>query len=308
MTELSFSAEPNGNTIARDELKSFTNQIGSNLRLHHDNNEIKDQVIDDVELKSFKNQIGSILGLHADIDKIKDQVIDDILSNGRRSLAKYEDDIRPRIYRAEMNSADSKLIVLLKKYFYRRWETQCERSNEWFISFLTQYQKEKAPDLYERVLTRTAENGNRYLKNCPILSIVLQLLFENIDDVCLKNTDIFDKLWSAITNEGLKSITKYSTYIKEEVMNEQLDKNQSILFQALREYHRPQVFSLLKENNTPEMETMYDSILDKVAENGWPTGKHDIKQEIASKSDQTLRSNQQQQEADQHNILINTDG
>ncbi|CAF0752595.1 unnamed protein product [Adineta steineri] len=143
MAELSFCAKSNDNTIADDELKSF------------------------------KNEISSILGLHDDNDEIKDQIIDDLLNNGRQSLAKYEDDIKPKTYRAEMNNADSKLIVLLKKYFYRRWETQYKLSNEWFISFLTQYQNEKAPDLYERVLTRTAENGNRYLKNCPILSIVL---------------------------------------------------------------------------------------------------------------------------------------
>ncbi|CAF1208039.1 unnamed protein product [Adineta steineri] len=288
MTELSFSAEPNDNTIARDQLKPFTNQIGSNLRLHDE--------IDDDELNSFKNEISSILSLH-DNDEIKNQVIDDLLNNGRQSLVKYEDNFKPKIYRPEMNSADSKLIVLLKKYFYRRCEAQYALSNEWFISFLTQYPKEKAPDLRERVLTRTAEHGNRYLKNCPILSIVLQILFEYIDDVCLKNGGVFDNLWTTITNEGLKSITKYSNYIKEEVMNEQLDKNQSILFRALREYHRPQVFSLLKEHNIPETDTMYDSTLDEVAENGWSTVKHDIKQKIASKSDQTLHSNQQQQEA-----------
>ncbi|CAF0832441.1 unnamed protein product [Adineta steineri] len=276
MAELSFYAKSNDNTIADDELKSF------------------------------KNEIGSILGLHDDNDEIKDQIIDDLLNNGRQSLAKYEDDIKPKTYRAEMNNADSKLIVLLKKYFYRQWETQYKLSNEWFISFLTQYQNEKAPDLYERILTRTAENGNKYLKNCPILSIALQLLFENIDDECLKNTGTFDDLWLTIINEGLKSIIKYSTYIKEEVMNEQLDKNQSVLFRALREYHRPQVFSLLKEHNIPEMETMYDSTLDEVAENGWSKGKHDIEQKITSKSEPTLHSNQQQQEADQHITLVNT--
>ncbi|CAF0948088.1 unnamed protein product [Adineta steineri] len=277
MAELSFCAKSNDNTIADDELKSF------------------------------RNEISSILGLHDDIDEIKDQIIDDLLNNGRQSLAKYEDDIKPKIYRVEMNSADSKLIVLLKKYFYRRWETQYKLSNEWFISFLTQYHNEKASDLYERVLAHTAENGNKYLKNCPILSIVLQLLFENIDDECLKSTGTFDDLWLTITNEGLKSITKYSNYIKEEVMNEQLDKSQSILFRALREYHRPQVFSLLKEHNVPETDTVYDSTLDEVAENGWLTGKDDIEQKITSKSDQILHSNQQQQEAaDQHKTLVNT--
>ena len=121
------------------------------------------------------------------------------------------------------------------------------------------------------------------MKNCPILSIVLQLLFESIDSDCLKNTNIFDDLWSTITNDGLKSITNYSDYIVKKVMNEQL-KSQSILFQALREYYRKNVFSLLKQCSIADKRNLYDLVLDNVAENGWLTDMKSIEDDMTPKS------------------------
>ncbi|CAF4368770.1 unnamed protein product, partial [Rotaria magnacalcarata] len=53
---------------------------------------------------------------------------------------------------------------------------------------------------------------------------------------------------------------------------EQLNKSQSVLFEALREYYRTQLFSLLKENRIPHRQQLYDLALDNVAEHGWLTG------------------------------------
>ena len=44
------------------------------------------------------------------------------------------------------------------------------------------------------------------MKRYPKLSIVLQLLFEKIDDNYLQNTNVFDNLWFTTTNESIKSI------------------------------------------------------------------------------------------------------
>ncbi|UJR20367.1 hypothetical protein I4U23_023499 [Adineta vaga] len=56
------------------------------------------------------------------------------------------------------------------------------------------------------VVTRAAEYRKKYLKKCWLLSIVLQLLFQTIDDNNLQSTTIFKDLWFSITNEGVKSI------------------------------------------------------------------------------------------------------
>ena len=158
----------------------------------------------------------------------------------------------------EMDHADGKLVALLKKYFRQQWEIEYGLSNEWFVAFLSKYQHDQNVELYERVLTRTAEYGNKYMKDCPVLSIVLQFLFELIDDESLKNTNVFDDLWSKITEEGLKAITQYSNYIREEVMNNELNKDQSTLYRALREYYRPRLSSLLKQYGISDERALHD--------------------------------------------------
>ncbi|CAF4098310.1 unnamed protein product [Rotaria magnacalcarata] len=216
------------------------------------------------------------------------------------------------------------MMCLLKKYYRRKWEEQYGKSNPWFISFIGQYQNGENHDIYERVLTHAAEYGDNNTENCRILSIVLQFLFETVDDECwiktklfadqylkeqptsdsqylretensndrfLKETNICDSLWYAITNEGLKSITKYSDYIIPFVMHEQLNKSQSVLFEALREYYRTQLFSLLKENRIPHRQQLYDLVLDNVAEHGWLTGIQVIQQKVAPKCYKNLLEN-----------------
>ncbi|CAF4728385.1 unnamed protein product, partial [Rotaria magnacalcarata] len=273
-------------------------------------------------IKSMADEISEILDL--DDSESKSQIVNDLFENGRQSLVKYEEDIICEQYKDVMNGSENKMMCLLKKYYRRKWEEQYGKSNPWFISFIGQYQNGENHDIYERVLTHAAEYGDNNTENCRILSIVLQFLFETVDDECwiktklfadqylkeqptsdsqylretensddrfLKETNICDSLWYAITNEGLKSITKYSDYIIPFVMHEQLNKSQSVLFEALREYYRTQLFSLLKENRIPHRQQLYDLVLDNVAEHGWLTGIQVIQQKVAPKCYKNLLEN-----------------
>ncbi|CAF4519333.1 unnamed protein product, partial [Rotaria socialis] len=262
-------------------------------------------------VKSPTNEIIQVLQLTD--NENKDQIVNSLLEKGRQSLIDYRADIPTEIYVKQMDSKDSKLLELLKTYFQRIWEVQYGSPNEWFSLFLKQYQNGENHDLYERILTRTAEYGNKYMNNCSILSIVLQLLFEAIDDTCLHETNVFNELWSTITNNGLKSVKKYADYIIEDVMDEQVNKKPSALFQALREYYREQLFSLLQQSNIIYRQNVYELALDSVAEHGWLTGVEAIKRKTTTYAYEQLLKNihsyqlhQQAQESKENNTsLIN---
>jgi hypothetical protein len=248
----------------------------SEMNLSFGENVTSIDVSDDF-VKLITNEIIDILQLD---DEIGGQIVKDLLENGRQSLVNYKDDIIPRKYNALMNGNDTKLMSALKKYFRQKWEIQYGSSNPWFISFLKQYENGEN-HIYESILVRTAEYGNKYMKDCSLLSIVLQLVFENIDDAYLQETNnVFDDLWMTITNDGLKSITKYSDYISKKVMNEQL-KSQSVLFQAVSEYYRSNVFLSLKQINIANKENLYELALDDVVEHGWLTDMKSIEDNIA---------------------------
>lgn len=220
--------------------------------------------------KVIANEIAQCLEVEE--NENKDQIVNDLLENGRQSLVKHENDIIREVYVNLMNEPNSKLIILLKKYFQLKWNTEYGTSSQWFVLFLQKYQNGEDNDLYERVLTRMAEYGNLYMKDCPILSLVLQLLFQSIDDECLKTTKIFDELWSSVTSDGLKSILTYSDYILSDTMNEQLNKTESILFLALCEYYRKEVFSLFEQYKIPNKRNLYEFALENIAEHGWKAG------------------------------------
>jgi hypothetical protein len=217
-------------------------------------------------MKSITNDIVCVLQLED--NENKDQIVNHLLESGRQSLVKYQNDIILEIYTAEMDSDTGKLINLLKKYFEQQWEARYGASSQWFISFLKQYQNGEKHDLYEQVLTCTAECVNEYTRECPILSIVLQLLFEGIDDQCLKETNVFNELWFRITTDGIESTTKFSDYIIEDVMNEQKTNKQSPLFLALRVYYDEPVSLLLKKSNVRVNDDVKSTALEKIAYHG----------------------------------------
>ncbi|CAF3795999.1 unnamed protein product [Rotaria sp. Silwood1] len=246
---------------------------------------LEKSIVNDDEIESIINEIKNVLSL--DDGELTDKIIDDLLDNGRQSLAKYKEDIIPKVYKEVMSDNDTILIPLIKKYIEREAEIGSMETYPWFISFLNAYKNGENRVIYDRVFTRSAIYGPIYMKNNPLLSFVLQLLFEGIDDQCLKETNVFDDLWFSVTNDGLKSITKYSDYIIKSVMNEQL-KRDSILFQALREYYREGVLLSLKESNITDKKNLYDLALDDITEQGWLTDLKSIEESITPKSYKTL--------------------
>ncbi|CAF1410231.1 unnamed protein product [Rotaria sordida] len=238
----------------------------------------------DVRIEEITNRIIQILGLD---DEDKNKILRALLKNGRQSLINYQKDIISKIYKEQMNGNDNELMTLLKKYFERKWEVEYDSSNAWFIVYLKQC-KNNDNVTYETVLTRTAEYGNKYMKNCPILSIILQILFKDIDNKCLQEKNLFNDLWLTITNDGLKSIIEYSKYIASEIINELINEKQSILFQALREYYRQELFRLFQQNNIADKENLYDLALDNIVEYGWIDGIKAIEDTITPKKFEML--------------------
>ncbi|CAF0858872.1 unnamed protein product [Adineta steineri] len=244
---------------------------------------------DDSLVKLITNEIIEILQL--DEDEIGCAVVKDLLENGRQSLVKYKDDIIPKVYNEVMNDSDTRLTSSLKKYFRLKWEILYGSTHSWFITFLQQYENGENHDIYEAVLTRTAEYGNKYMNDYPLLSIILQFLFESIDDDCLEGKDnVFDDLWMTITNDGLQLITKYSEYIVKKVLNEQL-KTDSVLFKVLREYYRPNCFLSLTQSSIPNKGNIYELALDDVVEHGWLSNMKSIQHDITPRRYETLLKN-----------------
>ncbi|CAF1347901.1 unnamed protein product [Didymodactylos carnosus] len=212
-------------------------------KIHSSSTGNSNNAVDDDVLKPAKDEI--IRAFDLEEDEKKHKIINDLLTNGRRSLSNYEEDLLPDIYAAAINENDGALMKSLRDYFEKQWKIEYGSSNQWFISFLKMYEDDADNGSYKCVLNRTADYGHKYLKNCPILSIVLQLPFEGIDNECLNETHVFDDLWFTITNDGLESIKKFSNYITEDVMFKLINKEQLALFQALREYYRPELFIII---------------------------------------------------------------
>ncbi|CAF4194262.1 unnamed protein product, partial [Rotaria sordida] len=212
-----------------------------------------DDVADDNPLKLAKNEIIRVLDLEE--HETKDEIINDLLENGRQSLSKYKQEFAPKVYKAAMHENDGPLMKSLKKYFEQLWKIEYGSSNQWFILFLKEY---KDTVHYDSVLKRTAEYGNKYSKDCPILSIVLQLAFESIDDKFFDEKNAFNDLWCAITSNGLKSIEDFSD-----------KKKRPVLLQALCEYHRSKLFELLEKSKIPDRDNLYELALKNVANCGW---------------------------------------
>ncbi|CAF4258248.1 unnamed protein product [Rotaria sp. Silwood2] len=230
--------------------KTMKEPLSTTSVIEHTDTGKLDNVVDDEVLKLAKNEI--IRALDLDEHEIKETIINDLLENGRQSLSKYEEEFAPDVYTAAINENDGKLMKALKKYIEQEWKIKYGSSNQWFVLFLKEY---KDAVNYDFVLKRAAEYGNKYLKDCPILSIVLQLLFEGIDDKSFNEANVFNDLWCAITNNGLKSITNFSD-----------NKKRLVLLQALREYYRPKLFELLDKSKIIDRDNLYELTLDNVTE------------------------------------------
>ncbi|CAF4252211.1 unnamed protein product [Rotaria sp. Silwood2] len=255
--------------------KTMKEPLSTTSVIEHTDTGKLDNVVDDEVLKLAKNEI--IRALDLDEHEIKDTIINDLLENGRQSLSKYEEEFAPDVYTAAINANDGKLMKALKKYFEQEWKIKYGSSNQWFMLFLKEY---KDAVNYDFVLKRAAEYGNKYLKDCPILSIVLQLLFEDIDDKFFNEANVFNDLWCAITNNGLKSIANFSD-----------NKKRLVLLQALREYYRPKLFELLEKSKIVDRDNLYELTLDNVIEYGWFQGLQAVEKKIIKRYFKILLEN-----------------
>ncbi|CAF4020109.1 unnamed protein product [Rotaria sp. Silwood2] len=215
-------------------------------------------------------------------DGLQSEIVKNLLYQGRQVLISYKDDIIGDIYDEEMRE-NSKLLQLLKAYHQQRWETEYCMKFSWFRALIEEYERE-TKELYDRVLTRTAEYGDKYMNNCPLLSIAIQLLFESLSDDDMSTT--FYDIWNSLTHDGLQSITQHSDYILAEIMNKQLEKSQEnkpygSLFMALREYYRNELVQYLRQSGVINRLNLHDLALDLVAEYGWLNGIKMIEQKTA---------------------------
>ena len=61
------------------------------------------------------------------------------------------------------------------------------------------------------------------MKDHPLLSLVIQPLFESLCDNDMST--VFNDIWNSQAYDGLRLITKYSNYMIPEIMKKQLDRN-----------------------------------------------------------------------------------
>ena len=247
------------------------------------------------KLKSIIDQIINILQI--DDEEKKDEILEDLFKFGQQSLTKYEDYLIPDIYIKMTKTDDNELIKELKNYFEEQIRREYAHSHPWFIEYLNQIQSNDYQDLYADVFIRMAKYGNEFIKNCSILSIILQILFEGLFDQCLKEKNIFDKLlfrilfdelWFTITINGIKSMTKYSQYITENLLNEQINDNQSILYRSLSEYYHQELIPFLKDCNIRDRQNLHQLVLNQFTLLGWKDGLPTIKSQIPPKSYENL--------------------
>lgn len=251
-----------------------------NLSNSTSNEKLEDTNDIEKTLESIKNDVIQLLALSN--NRKKAEIIHDLLEHGRQSLVQYYDDLEPNIYQAAMSKSDSALLELLKRYFEQKWKSGYH-SNKWFILFLNEYKNSENHDWYEQVLTRAARYGNKFTNYNTTLSVVLQFFFEGIDDNCFNGTNVFNELWLSVMNDGLKSITKYSDYIVEDVMNQLISKDPPVLFQAIREGCHSDLFRLLERCGIINKQNLYELALDNVAEHGWKIGLQAIEKKITPK-------------------------
>ncbi|CAF4433682.1 unnamed protein product, partial [Rotaria sp. Silwood2] len=190
-------------------------------------------------------------------------LVNQLIVNGRQALSRYEDDIVLGIYNTQMNKDGSQLLTLLKNYIEYQWQSH---TDDWFKIFLHE-QKTKSPALYDRILTRTAEYGSKYVKDFPSLLLVVQFLFDFTDQE-LEDKSKFETIWKTLVLEGRRSLSKFSEDLAQSVIKEQSETDQSALSLALGESYQ-QPLSTLLDINDPDL---IEIALNCLVKYGWTEG------------------------------------
>ncbi|CAF2061557.1 unnamed protein product, partial [Rotaria magnacalcarata] len=172
---------------------------------------------------------------------------------GRKALHDYEEDITPNIFRKQINDDSCELLETLKCYVEQQWKTMIP--DQWFHRFLEQ-QISESRESYNKILTRAAEYGSKFTKDNGLLSLIIQFLFE-FDDDNIENTDVFNQLWNSLICEGLQGIRHYEDFIAPNVLQQQLQNDQSPLHLALLDYFSEELKNFLQQKeiniNRPEI-------------------------------------------------------
>ncbi|CAF0919988.1 unnamed protein product [Didymodactylos carnosus] len=212
----------------------------------------------------------------------REEIISDLLINGRQTLYKYQGDLIPEVLQQEddyLAQNNSPLLKLLKQHATETWETLLSKQPI-IMSFINDV-KNQNPEHFDNVLTRISEYGTTYTRSSSILSVVVQLLSESIDDECLMKTNDFNELWNTITIKGVKSMIRFAQHIPEEELEAQINNKTSPLYLSLRMYYDDEIKKLFSKCKIPNRQnTLYDLAIDAITEKGWIEGIESIRKKV----------------------------
>lgn len=254
------------------------------------NRQISQESPDDIENR-FITEICQLLSL----DQTEDDsciIAKQLLINGRQELVRYRDHIASIDFDNQMDKkGNSTLLKVLKRYCEQQWQ---QNPLDWFNKFITEQQSLENDQHYQNVLTRTAEYGSKYMnKECPVFSIVLQLVFVFDNDINMAD-NIFNEIWNTFILEGCNiALRKWKKYIVSAKIKEYINSPNSPLFRALCECFREPVLSLFDQSKISDRQNLSEIALDCLANNGWTVGLDDerVKERISPKKYTSLMIN-----------------
>ena len=219
----------------------------------------------------------NILQLDIVDENTADKILLDLINNGRQSLVHHRDDILEDIY-VNVMTDNSQVLILLKNSVSNYWSSNLFSLYPWVCSCIEEY-KTKSIDLYDEIITRTAEYGRKHFLNSThngeqVLFVVIQFLF-NLNNERMMDGYTFNRIWYTLITIGLQGLKQLDDSIQFKDI-----KDTKILFQALREYFRPELFSILSKCKIIDCRGLYDFILDNIAEYGWRLGLENIQKKI----------------------------
>ncbi|CAF3061670.1 unnamed protein product [Rotaria socialis] len=254
------------------KVSSLRTSFGGDLSIRTSDAALNDY--SSASLKSVENEcISKIIEILELDDSTESEIIaKQLMIKGRKALHDYEEDITPNIFRKQINDGSCELLETLKCYVEQQWKAMIP--DQWFHQFLEQ-QISESRESYNKILTRAAEYGSKFTKDNALLSLVIQFLFE-FDDDNIENTDVFNQLWNSLICEGLQGIRHYEDFIAPNVLQQQLQNDQSPLRLALSDYFSEELKNFLQQKeiniNRPEI---FKIALACVTNKGWLDGLND---------------------------------
>ncbi|CAF1392613.1 unnamed protein product, partial [Adineta steineri] len=187
--------------------------------------------------------------LELDDSEESKQIVEKSMTDGRQALRDHDQDLSPQTLREEVDASQSEVLKFLKCYIEQEWY---RNTPEWFQQYLRQ-QKKTSSDIYDQILTRTADYGSKFLKENTLLSLVIQFLFE-FDDKRLHETPTIDEIWETLITYG---------------------RDESPLYLALQDYYCKSLKTLFEDPDIGIRPANTIKIaLTCVANNGWWKGLH----------------------------------